>query len=70
MVGPWLLATVLFATGAVLLIIGPIEVLLPFVAADRFADGARIRGFLLTAYGLGGALGALAVSSGLLPGAI
>ena len=64
---PWLLATVLFATGAVLLIIGPIEVLLPFVAAERFADGARMYGFLLTAYGLGGALGALAVSSGRLP---
>ena len=31
---PWLLATVLFATGAVLLIIGPIEVLLPFVTAE------------------------------------
>lgn len=64
---PWLFATILFATGAVLLIIGPIEVLLPFVAAERFADGARMYGFLLTAYGLGGALGALAVSSGRLP---
>ena len=64
---PWLLATVLFATGAVLLIVGPIEVLLPFVTAERFSDGARMYGFALTAYGVGGALGALAVSSGRLP---
>ncbi len=68
MVGtPWQFATVLLATGAVLLIIGPIEVLLPFLAAERFAHGARMYGFALTAYGVGGALGALAVSSGRLP---
>ncbi|MGH3678050.1 MAG: tetracycline efflux MFS transporter Tet(V) [Mycobacterium sp.] len=64
---PWLLATLLFASGFVLVVIGPIEVLLPFITAARFEEGERIYGFILAAYGIGGALGALAVSSGRLP---
>jgi DHA3 family tetracycline resistance protein-like MFS transporter len=64
---PWLLATLLFASGFVLLVIGPIEVLLPFITAARFENGERIYGFVLAAYGIGGALGALAVSSGRMP---
>lgn len=64
---PWLLATLLFASGFVLLVIGPIEVLLPFITTARFENGERIYGFVLAAYGVGGALGALAVSSGRLP---
>ena len=42
---------------------GPIEVLLPFIAADRFEDGARMYGLVGRRYGVGGALGALGVSS-------
>lgn len=64
---PWLLATLLFASGFVLLIMGPIEVLLPFITNDRFEHGERIFGFVLAAFGLGGAVGALAVSSRRLP---
>ena len=56
---PWLLWTLLFASIFVLVVIGPIEVLLPFIAADRFEDGARMYGLVLAAYGVGGALGAL-----------
>lgn len=68
MVGtPWLLWTLLFASLFVLVVIGPIEVLLPFVARDRFADGARAYGFILAFFGVGSAIGALAVSSGRLP---
>lgn len=37
---PWLLWTLLFACIFVLVVIGPIEVLLPFIAKDRFTDGA------------------------------
>ena len=51
----------------VLLVIGPIEVLLPFITKARFENGERTYGFVLAAYGIGGALGALAVSSGRLP---
>ncbi|MBI3227020.1 MAG: tetracycline efflux MFS transporter Tet(V) [Mycolicibacterium cosmeticum] len=64
---PWLLATLLFASGFVLLIMGPLEVLLPFITNARFAHGERIFGFVLAAFGLGGAVGALAVSSVRLP---
>jgi len=64
---PWLLWTLLFASFFVLAVLGPIEVLLPFITRARFEDGARIYGFVLAAFGVGGALGALAVSSGRLP---
>ena len=64
---PWLLWTLLFASMFVLLVLGPIEVLLPFIAKQRFEDGARTYGFILAFFGVGSALGALAVSSGRLP---
>ena len=41
--------------------------LLPFITQARFEDGARIYGFVLAAFGVGSAIGALAVSSGRLP---
>jgi DHA3 family tetracycline resistance protein-like MFS transporter len=64
MVGtPWLKWTLLFASIFVLVVLGPIEVLLPFIAQDRFTDGARMYGFILAFFGVGSALGALAVSS-------
>jgi DHA3 family tetracycline resistance protein-like MFS transporter len=64
---PWLLWTLLFASLFVLVVIGPLEVLLPFIARDRFTDGARAYGFILAFFGVGSAIGALAVSSGRLP---
>ena len=64
---PWLLWTLLFASMFVLVVLGPIEVLLPFIAKQRFEDGARMFGFILAFFGAGSALGALAVSSGRLP---
>ncbi|MGU3497468.1 tetracycline efflux MFS transporter Tet(V) [Mycobacterium sp. C31M] len=64
---PWLLATLLFASGFVMLIMGPIEVLLPFITNARFDHGELIFGFVLAAFGLGSAVGALAVSSLRLP---
>ncbi len=38
---PWLLWTLLFASMFVLVVLGPIEVLLPFIAKQRFEDGAQ-----------------------------
>ena len=64
---PWLLWTLLFASMFVLVVLGPIEVLLPFIAKQRFEDGAQTFGFILAFFGVGSALGALAVSSGRLP---
>ena len=64
---PWLLWTLLFASMFVLVVLGPIEVLLPFIVADRFHHGAQTYGFILAFFGMGSALGALAVSSRRLP---
>lgn len=63
----WLLWTLLFASMWVLLALGPMEVLLPFIARQRFVNGGQIFGFVLAAYGLGSALGALAVATRPLP---
>ena len=63
----WLLWTLLFASVWVLLAMGPMDVLLPFIARQRFVHGGQIYGFVLAAYGLGSALGALVVSTRLLP---
>lgn len=63
----WLLWTLLFASMWVLLAMGPMDVLLPFIARERFVHGGQIYGFVLAAYGFGSALGALAVSTRALP---
>ena len=64
---PWLLWTVLFASLWVLLVLGPIEVLLPFIVQARFEHGATTYGFLLAFFGAGSAIGALTVSSRRMP---
>lgn len=64
---PWLLWTLMFASIFVLVVLGPIEVLLPFIAQDRFEDGPRMYGFILAFFGFGSALGALTVSSRRMP---
>jgi MFS family permease len=63
----WLWASILFALALVLLIMGPLEVLLPFAVRDNLGGGADDYGLALAAFGVGGAAGALAISSGRLP---
>ncbi len=64
---PWLRWTLLFASTWVFLALGPIEVLLPFIARDRFAHGEQVYGLMLAAFGVGSAVGAVVVSSRPLP---
>lgn len=64
---PWLFATLLFATGWVLVFVGPEEVLLPFLMQERIGADPRWFGFLLAVYGLGGVVGSIVVSSMKLP---
>ncbi|MEJ3653931.1 MFS transporter [Actinomycetes bacterium KLBMP 9759] len=59
----WLFATLAFATLYVLVIIGPLEVLLPFAVRDQTGTGAGGFAFVLSAFGIGGAIGSLVVSS-------
>jgi predicted MFS family arabinose efflux permease len=51
----------------VLLILGPLEVLLPFAVKDKLGGGPQEFGLILAAFGVGGALGALLISSRKLP---
>ncbi|MFW5471379.1 MFS transporter [Knoellia sp. CPCC 206435] len=60
---PWLLATLLFASLMVLVVIGPLEVLLPFLIKDRLGGGPREHAWVLAAFGLGGAAGSLVMAS-------
>lgn len=63
----WLWASILFALALVLLVMGPLEVLLPFAVRDNLRGGADDFGLALAAFGVGGAAGALAISSWQLP---
>ena len=63
----WLLATLLFATVLVLIVIGPIEVLLPFAVKDQTGGGPGAFAAALAAFGVGGALGSLTAASMRLP---
>jgi MFS family permease len=64
---PWLLWTLIWACISVLFLIGPIEVLLPFVVRDQLAGDSRMFGFLLAVMGVGAALGSLFTASFPLP---
>lgn len=64
---PWLLWTLLWACISVLFLIGPIEVLLPFVVRDQLGGDSRMFGFLLAVMGVGGAVASLATASFALP---
>ncbi|MCE3555652.1 MFS transporter [Pseudonocardia sp. RS11V-5] len=63
----WLFATLAFAVLLVLVVIGPIEVLLPFAVRDRTASGPGGYALVLAAFGLGGAAGSLVASAGRMP---
>jgi MFS family permease len=64
---PWLLATLLFASLMLLVMIGPFEVLAPFAIKDRAGGGPFEHALVLAAFGVGGALGSMTVASMRLP---
>jgi MFS family permease len=64
---PWLLWTLLWACVSVLFLIGPIEVLMPFVVRDQLGGDSAMFGFLLAVLGVGGAAGSLVTASLKLP---
>ena len=63
----WLFATLVFATVLVFVIMGPIEVLLPFAVKDQTGGGAGAFAFALAGFGIGGAIGSFAVASMRIP---
>ncbi|ROT28206.1 MFS transporter [Micromonospora sp. HM5-17] len=60
---PWFLATLLFASIVILLVMGPVEVLVPFVIKDRVGGGPADHALVMAAFGIGGALGSLGMAS-------
>jgi MFS family permease len=64
---PWLLGTLLFASLLILVIMGPIEVLLPFVVTDGLGGTAGDYALVIAAFGVGGALASLVLASLRLP---
>ncbi len=64
---PWLLATLLFASLMVLVVVGPLDVLLPFAIKDQAHGAAGEHSMVLAAYGLGGVAGALFMAARTLP---
>jgi MFS family permease len=60
---PWLLATLLFASLMVLAIMGPFEVLIPFVIKDQLGGDAGDHAMVLAAFGVGGAVGSMVMAS-------
>jgi MFS family permease len=63
----WFLATMAFATIYVLLLLGPIEVLLPFAVRDQTGAGPAGFSLVLVCFGVGGAIGSLVTASLPLP---
>ncbi|MFA6574321.1 MAG: MFS transporter [Nocardioides sp.] len=64
---PWLLATLLFASIMILVLMGPLEVLVPFLIKDRLGGGPGDHALVLAAFGIGGAVGSLAMASFQMP---
>lgn len=64
---PWLLGTLVYFTVLVLVLMGPLEVLLPFAVKDQAGGGPAGFALTLAAFGIGGAAGSLLVASTTLP---
>ncbi|MDF5751139.1 MFS transporter [Spongiactinospora sp. TRM90649] len=64
---PWLLATLLFASLMILVIMGPMEVLIPFAVKDGAGGGPREHAIVMAAFGISGALSSLVMASRRMP---
>ncbi len=60
---PWLLWTLLYASLVVLIMMGPLEVLVPFAVRDHAGGGTVEYSLVLTAFGVGAAIGSLIMAS-------
>lgn len=60
---PWFLATLLYASLMVLVFIGPLEVLVPFLVKDRLGGGPGDHATVLAMFGVGGAVGSIVMGA-------
>ncbi|MEJ2886205.1 MFS transporter [Actinomycetospora aeridis] len=63
----WLLVTLVFASLMVLVVLGPLEVLVPFAIIERAGGGPGGHSLVLLAHGAGGAIASILVASLRLP---
>ncbi len=59
----WLLVTLVFACLMILVMLGPLEVLVPFAVKDRAGGGPGDHAAVLAVYGVGAAVGSLAAGT-------
>ncbi len=64
---PWLLATLLFASVMILAMMGPFEVLIPFLIKDKLGGGPGDHAMVMAAFGIGGAVGSMVMASMQMP---
>jgi MFS family permease len=64
---PWLLSTLLFASLLILAVMGPLEVLIPFLVKDTLGGGPGDHAMVMAAFGIGGAVGSLVMASVRMP---
>ena len=64
---PWLLATLVFAALMLLVMMGPFEVLIPFLIKDKLGGGPDDHAMVMAAFGIGAALGSLGMASMRMP---
>ncbi len=60
---PWLLATLIFASLMILVMMGPFEVLVPFLIKDGMGGDAGDHALVLAAFGIGGAAASMAIAA-------
>ncbi|TCK20353.1 MFS transporter [Pseudonocardia endophytica] len=63
----WLFASLSFAMLYALVVVGPVQVLVPFAVRDQTGGGPGAYAFVLAAYGAGGVAGSLLVASRRMP---
>ncbi|WP_372493274.1 MFS transporter [Gordonia alkaliphila] len=64
---PWLWASLFYFSFLLLMVMGPLEVLVPFALRERVAGGAADHAMVLAAFGAGAALGAFVLASRPMP---
>ena len=60
---PWLLSSLIFGSVMVLVIMGPLDVLIPFLLKDRLGQGPGAHALVLAGFGIGGAVAAIVMGA-------
>jgi MFS family permease len=64
---PWLLSSLIFGSLMILVVMGPIEVLIPFLLKDRLGQGPGSHALVLAGFGIGGAIASILMGAAPMP---